>query len=544
MIESINDGVSPDKSINTTALLSIAGWGMLIGAIACAYIAEAPRAGLSSLQSMICVCLGWTMFVAMHVLSIQKFAGSLLEPARPWRLLVITALGFAPTPLLAAAQLAGADIPFAATALGWILFGCASGLAMLSWGTAWSSVAARQSEDSSYVIARQTTWALAVAALACLLELFVPSPVALVFILALSLCSLVLLRACHKRLTAAQNYESGRSGELGGSDELGGSGAASSPAKPASAELTLSKSSASRQTETRRAAPERLLTRSVLTPLTRGLSFGIVFFFVAFAYPHPHALGMTFTAMAAASVVILGILSKLKRVPSVPSVERATFPVLAATLLLSMIANDAATCALMTVATAAVLYQFILNSDAVSLRDKGMGAILHCSRKNLIAISGVGIGFIMQTALAAAGIGINDALFLLSLLLLFLMVLEPAFIPYMSYVAVEQLASNLADGESDGKGAAHQTGEADRRGATPHETPWKDRCAAVCQQYGLSPRESEVFVLLAKGRNAEHISNELYISPHTARSHMYRIYRKLNVNSQQELIDLVEKSPR
>lgn len=60
-------------------------------------------------------------------------------------------------------------------------------------------------------------------------------------------------------------------------------------------------------------------------------------------------------------------------------------------------------------------------------------------------------------------------------------------------------------------------------------------------QYGLSLREEEVLVLLARGRNRLHISQALYISENTVRSHMKSIYRKLNVHSQQELIDLVEK---
>lgn len=555
MIESINDDVSPDKSVNTTAILSIAGWGMLLGAVACAYIAQAPHTGLSPLQSMISVCLGWTMFVLMHVLSIQKFTNNLLGSPHHWRLLVTTAIGFTPMPLLAAAELAGASIPFAICALGWMLFGCSSGLAMLSWGTAWSSVAARQSGDSSYVIARQTTWALAVAALACLLTLLAPPYAALVFILTLSFCSLVLLRACHKRLTAVREFESagssrpgdGAAGELDEAeeamaDEAGALGTTGDECGSAEAPAPR----VSQPEEEPRTTPDRLLTRSILTPLTRGLSFGVVFFFIAFAYPHPQPLALTSIAMAAASVIILVILSKLKRVPSVPSVERATFPILAATLLLAMVANDTITCILMTAATTAVLYQFILNSDAVSLRDKGIGAILHCSRKNFVAISGVGIGLIIQTSLAAAGTSIDEALFLLSLLLLFLMVLEPAFIPYMSYVAVEQLASHFNDSQSEHTSVSDKTPAQtpSQTDTAPREAPWKDRCAAVCQQYGLSPRESEVFVLLAKGRNAEHVSNELYISPHTARSHMYRIYRKLDINSQQELIDLVEEFPR
>lgn len=71
--------------------------------------------------------------------------------------------------------------------------------------------------------------------------------------------------------------------------------------------------------------------------------------------------------------------------------------------------------------------------------------------------------------------------------------------------------------------------------------PWRESCSAVSKDYDLSPREQEVFYLLSNGRTAKYISEKLFISHSTVKSHMYRIYRKLNIESQQELIDLVEE---
>lgn len=65
-------------------------------------------------------------------------------------------------------------------------------------------------------------------------------------------------------------------------------------------------------------------------------------------------------------------------------------------------------------------------------------------------------------------------------------------------------------------------------------------CKFVAEEGGLSPRESEILVLLAKGRNARYIQENLFISLSTARSHIYHIYQKLDVSSQQGLIDLIE----
>ncbi|MEG1830202.1 MAG: helix-turn-helix transcriptional regulator [Raoultibacter sp.] len=69
---------------------------------------------------------------------------------------------------------------------------------------------------------------------------------------------------------------------------------------------------------------------------------------------------------------------------------------------------------------------------------------------------------------------------------------------------------------------------------------WKQHCQRICQEVQLSPRQTEVFMLLVRGRNAKVIEEELFISNHTAKTHIYRIYQKLGVHTQQELIDTAE----
>lgn len=69
---------------------------------------------------------------------------------------------------------------------------------------------------------------------------------------------------------------------------------------------------------------------------------------------------------------------------------------------------------------------------------------------------------------------------------------------------------------------------------------WTRRVKALSTEYALSPKETEVLFLLAKGRNAEYIQNELVVSRHTAKAHIYHIYQKTGVHSRQELIDMLE----
>ena len=54
----------------------------------------------------------------------------------------------------------------------------------------------------------------------------------------------------------------------------------------------------------------------------------------------------------------------------------------------------------------------------------------------------------------------------------------------------------------------------------------------------LTAREIDVFRLASKGSRKEEIGASLFISPATARTHLQRVYRKLDVHSQAELIAL------
>lgn len=66
------------------------------------------------------------------------------------------------------------------------------------------------------------------------------------------------------------------------------------------------------------------------------------------------------------------------------------------------------------------------------------------------------------------------------------------------------------------------------------------QCEVVAKEYGLSARQREVLGMLARGRNADYITEKLIISAHTAKAHIYNIYQKTGVHSRQELMDLVE----
>lgn len=70
---------------------------------------------------------------------------------------------------------------------------------------------------------------------------------------------------------------------------------------------------------------------------------------------------------------------------------------------------------------------------------------------------------------------------------------------------------------------------------------FEEVCTALALSCGLTQRESEVFALLAHGRNAASIMERLSISRSTTKTHVRHIYQKMRIHTQQELIDLVEK---
>lgn len=59
-------------------------------------------------------------------------------------------------------------------------------------------------------------------------------------------------------------------------------------------------------------------------------------------------------------------------------------------------------------------------------------------------------------------------------------------------------------------------------------------------QYKLSNREIDVLILALNGRNAPSIAEKLFVSENTVRTHLKRIYKKLDIHNRQELLQLIE----
>ncbi len=73
----------------------------------------------------------------------------------------------------------------------------------------------------------------------------------------------------------------------------------------------------------------------------------------------------------------------------------------------------------------------------------------------------------------------------------------------------------------------------------PHAT-LEQACVAIADRASLTPREREVFEMLARGRDSFYIQEQLTVSRNTVKAHVKHIYAKLDIHAHQDLLDMVE----
>lgn len=70
------------------------------------------------------------------------------------------------------------------------------------------------------------------------------------------------------------------------------------------------------------------------------------------------------------------------------------------------------------------------------------------------------------------------------------------------------------------------------------DTALKDQARRIAEVYKLSPREEEIIAYLLAGRNRPYIRDALFISLNTVNTHIKNAFAKLDIHSQQELLDV------
>ena len=107
----------------------------------------------------------------------------------------------------------------------------------------------------------------------------------------------------------------------------------------------------------------------------------------------------------------------------------------------------------------------------------------------------------------------------------------------------ESVSSIVADGHV-GVGAAAVAGSFGL-GAPQNQSPvdvenrTHPRIRMAVAKLGLTQRESQIVVEFAIGKSTQALANELYISAATVRTHLRKIFTKLNIGSRVELLSMV-----
>ncbi|WP_413776002.1 response regulator transcription factor [Salinicoccus halitifaciens] len=70
----------------------------------------------------------------------------------------------------------------------------------------------------------------------------------------------------------------------------------------------------------------------------------------------------------------------------------------------------------------------------------------------------------------------------------------------------------------------------------------QDIKSAVKAMENLSPREQEVLLLISEGKNNQEIAETLYISTHTVKNHITKIFNKLDVSDRVNAISKVYRN--
>lgn len=117
------------------------------------------------------------------------------------------------------------------------------------------------------------------------------------------------------------------------------------------------------------------------------------------------------------------------------------------------------------------------------------------------------------------------------------LVRHPFFPEAMQQKASAAPASPQACQAGTLKGAAAESSSPETHAARDEPTMVAQDCDRALMRLALTEREREVFALLAQARTVEDIARHLQISDNTVKTHIKRIYKKMDIHSRQDAID-------
>lgn len=147
----------------------------------------------------------------------------------------------------------------------------------------------------------------------------------------------------------------------------------------------------------------------------------------------------------------------------------------------------------------------------------------------LASLAGVGVGFFFAETMG------SDTVALMALALAAIYLSSTAIMFILKDRSIPALSQSVAD--------AAGTDVAGNAATAVPERIVEDRVEAAClvlaDQAGLTPREGDILGCLAQGRNTQYMAERFCVSENTVKSHVRNVYRKLDVHSKQDIIDII-----
>lgn len=502
-----------ESGISIAVVLTVVGFAAFWAALFSLVFSDAfTTPGDDSLMGFIFRLLLLIGFAVAQLLSGTRLSDTVNSRGKK---LAILALSFACMLALAAFSLMdfeASDLSSVLQAVIWMLLGFGMGVELDLWGVIWSGIDSERDKGSFCSLAMAASVLVAVGA--CSAMLFPPSSVCIAATSALFIISGVLLLLCEKRIPNCEEV--------------------------------------SVQASRKRL---NLTNMAMLTPLVASYAFGVVLALNGLRLGADLAFFTALTGFGIGALCPLVVTAIRGAAPSPSSVERVVFPIICACMLvLPFMASEQSLQIVMMLAVADLTAYFVNHLSVLVLLAyrKHLKPAYHFAKGLTATTCGLALGWAtvtipffvcgeglqgyssagwvtsqMPQIIAGNVIGIT---LITCMITVFAIVLVLSIVPYASNRMVEDLYPQAHEGSQDDE----------KSDIDVHERA----CASICDEHGLTPREREVFAYLMRGRNAEFISKELVISIHTAKTHTARIYRKLDINSQQQLLDITEERMR
>lgn len=290
-----------------------------------------------------------------------------------------------------------------------------------------------------------------------------------------------------------------------------------------------------------------------------GMVFSLSFFFLLGRNPGWLLVGAGGIALGAVALVAADL---SKHVFRITSVQRLVTVVTVATCLLMPLESEPLRVALSIVIAAACSFLVIANSVFLIRKicvPRSVPVFRAIPKRLFVFALGFALGWLVATAVALVPGGDLSVIKYIRLGIAILLVAT-----MMVFLPVERHHEDTASSAGGKQAYASETEHAQRTAlpgegdaghspltatpmaanpVRPESETFDAKCAAIARLYQLSPREAEILPYLAKGRNNAYLQDKFVISSHTAKSHIYNIYRKLDIHSQQKLMDFVEEFP-